>query len=84
MAELGSRTTVAVSEIGKFKTAAQMVAIILLIYRDDLWTIPVHTVGMVLLYIAVVLTLWSMTVYIRAAWPSLRGDGQRPDDPDGP
>lgn len=76
MAELGSRTTVAVSEIGKFKTAAQMVAIILLIYRDDLWTLPTYTVGLVLLYIAVALTLWSMTLYLRAAWPSLRGDGQ--------
>lgn len=75
MAEIGRRTTVAVSEIGKFKTAAQMVAISLLIYRNDLWAIPVYTVGQVLLYIAVVLTLWSMTLYLRAAWPSLRGDG---------
>jgi CDP-diacylglycerol--glycerol-3-phosphate 3-phosphatidyltransferase/cardiolipin synthase len=74
MAELGSRTKVAVSEIGKFKTAAQMTAISLLIYRDDVWGIPVYTVGLVLLYVAVVLTLWSMTLYLRAAWPSLRGD----------
>ncbi len=74
MAEIGSRTQVAVSEIGKFKTAAQMTAITLLIFRDDLWELPVHTVGMVLLYIAVVLTAWSMTLYLRAAWPSLRGD----------
>jgi CDP-diacylglycerol--glycerol-3-phosphate 3-phosphatidyltransferase/cardiolipin synthase len=72
MAELGSRTTVAVSQIGKFKTAAQMTAIILLIYGDDLWSLPVQTVGLVLLYIAVALTLWSMTLYLRAAWPSLR------------
>lgn len=76
MAEIGDRTKVAVSEIGKFKTAAQMVAISLLIYRDDLAGLPVYTVGLVLLYIAVVLTLWSMTVYLRAAWPSLRGDQQ--------
>ena len=74
MAEVGSRTQVAVSEIGKFKTAAQMTAIILLIYRDDLWGVPIYIVGLVLLYIAVVLTLWSMTLYLRAAWPSLRGD----------
>ena len=74
MAEIGNRTRVAVSEIGKFKTATQMVAISLLIYRDDLWGMPVYTVGLVLLYIAVVLTLWSMTLYLRAAWPSLRGD----------
>jgi len=76
MAEIGNRTKVAVSEIGKFKTATQMVAISLLIYRDDLWGLPVYTVGLVLLYIAVVLTLWSMTLYLRAAWPSLRGDDE--------
>ncbi|WP_078122006.1 CDP-diacylglycerol--glycerol-3-phosphate 3-phosphatidyltransferase [Thiosocius teredinicola] len=73
MAEIGSRTKVAVSEIGKFKTAAQMAAITLLIYRDDLWSIPIYTVGLVLMFVAVVLTLWSMTMYLRAAWPSLRG-----------
>jgi len=81
MAEIGSRTQVAVSEIGKFKTAAQMVAIALLIYRDDLWQIPVYTVGEVLLYVAVVLTLWSMTLYLKAAWPSLRGDSGTPKLP---
>jgi len=71
MAELGARAQVAVSVVGKFKTAAQMVAVILLLYRDDLLGIPVYTVGFVLLYVAVILTLWSMTVYVRAAWPSL-------------
>ena len=74
MAELGARAHVAVSEIGKFKTAAQMVAITLLIYRDDIVGIPVYLVGLVLLYIAVILTLWSMVVYLRAAWPSLSGE----------
>jgi CDP-diacylglycerol--glycerol-3-phosphate 3-phosphatidyltransferase/cardiolipin synthase len=78
MAEIGSRTHVAVSEIGKFKTAAQMAAITLLIYRDELWQIPVYTVGEVLLYVAVVLTLWSMTLYLRAAWPSLKGENPAP------
>ncbi len=78
MAELGSRAEVAVSEIGKFKTAAQMVAISLLVYRDDVWGMPVYLVGQVLLYIAVVLTLWSMVLYLRAAWPML-GDQSRFD-----
>ena len=72
MAELGARTTVAVSEIGKFKTASQMLAITLMIYRDDLFGMPTYTVGLVLLYVAVILTLWSMVLYLRAAWPSLR------------
>ena len=78
MAEIGARTKVAVSVIGKFKTAVQMTAIALLIYRDNLWGIPVYKVGQALLYIAVVLTLWSMLVYLKAAWPSLRGDQPGP------
>ena len=77
MAEIGSRTKVAVSMTGKFKTAAQMVAISLLLYRDDLFGLPVYSIGLILLYIAVALTLWSMLLYLRAAWPSLR-DGQEP------
>ncbi|BAN69027.1 CDP-diacylglycerol--glycerol-3-phosphate 3-phosphatidyltransferase [endosymbiont of unidentified scaly snail isolate Monju] len=75
MAEIGERAQVAVSELGKFKTAAQMLAITLLIYRDDLWGLPIYVIGEVLLYIAVVLTLWSMVIYLRAAWPHLGGGG---------
>ncbi|HID45112.1 MAG TPA: CDP-diacylglycerol--glycerol-3-phosphate 3-phosphatidyltransferase [Chromatiaceae bacterium] len=71
MAELGSRTTVAVSRVGKFKTATQMGAITLLIYRHELSGLPTYHIGEILLYVAVVLTLWSMMVYLRAAWPSL-------------
>jgi len=82
MAELGARAQVAVSVMGKFKTAAQMVALVLLIYKDDLFGLPIFTIGYVLLYIAVVLTLWSMMVYLQAAWPSLAENAQpdRPDD----
>jgi CDP-diacylglycerol--glycerol-3-phosphate 3-phosphatidyltransferase/cardiolipin synthase len=74
MAQLGERAQVAVSTIGKVKTAVQMVAILLLIYRSDLGPIPSYTVGLVLLYLATLLTLWSMLVYLRAAWPTLRRD----------
>ena len=73
MAELGSRAQVAVSTIGKLKTVAQMVAIGLLIYQQDFIEIPIYITGFVLLYVAAVLTLWSMVVYLRAAWPSLNG-----------
>ncbi|MCU7805976.1 MAG: CDP-diacylglycerol--glycerol-3-phosphate 3-phosphatidyltransferase [Candidatus Thiodiazotropha sp. (ex Lucinoma annulata)] len=76
MAEVGARGMVAVSMIGKFKTAVQMVAILLLIYSEPLWGIPIYTVGFVLLYMAAILTLWSMVVYLRAAWPSLLGERQ--------
>ena len=78
MAEIGSRTRVAVSEIGKFKTTAQMVAILLLLFRVPLGPFPTHDVGLVLLYVAAVLTLWSMFSYLRAAWPLL---GVEPADP---
>ncbi len=84
MAGIGDRTKVAVSEVGKFKTAVQMTAISLLVYRNDLWGIPIYQFGQLLLYVAVLLTLWSMTVYLRAAWPSLRGGAtaqQRPGEP---
>lgn len=74
MAELGARAEVAVSAIGKFKTAVQMVAILLLIYETPLLGIPIFTVGFVLLYVAATLTLWSMFLYLRAAWPSLLGE----------
>jgi len=76
MAELGARATVAVSAIGKIKTVTQMVAITMLIYRDDLLGIPIYTVGYVLLYMAAILTFWSMVVYLRAAWPSLNSDSK--------
>lgn len=71
MAELGARGTVAVSWVGKFKTAMQMTSILLMIYRDDFLGLPIYQMGKILLYVAVFLTLWSMLVYLRAAWPSL-------------
>jgi CDP-diacylglycerol--glycerol-3-phosphate 3-phosphatidyltransferase/cardiolipin synthase len=71
MAELGARAQVAVTVIAKIKTTAQMLAIVMLIYREPLWGVDVYTIGYVLLYVAALLTLWSMIVYLRAAWPSL-------------
>ena len=68
MAELGKRAQVAVSNIGKWKTAAQMVSITVLLLDDS----RLNPVGWVLMYLAVVLTLWSMCIYLVAAWPSLR------------
>ena len=74
MAEMGSRTNVAVSMIGKIKTTVQMIAIFLLLYREPVAVFPTSVVGMVLLYVAMLLTLWSMVIYLRAAWPVLSGD----------
>ena len=77
MSEIGERTRVAVSVIGKVKTITQMVAILLLLYRAPIGPLPTHDVGAVLLYVAAVLTLWSMLVYIRAAWPIIVGNSAR-------
>jgi CDP-diacylglycerol--glycerol-3-phosphate 3-phosphatidyltransferase len=71
MAELGERARVAVSFLGKFKTIGQMVAIPFLLYRDPLFGLPIFRIGELLLYLAAGLTLWSMVIYLRAAWPSL-------------
>ena len=81
MAEIGARTRVAVSIVGKVKTTLQMIAILLLLYKIPVGTFPTHMVGVVLLYIAAILTLWSMFVYLRAAWPILSGkEGHSPQD----
>lgn len=76
MAGVGERTKVAVSVIGKIKTTFQMIALLLLIYREPLWGFPTHDVGVISLYAAAVLTLWSMYLYLRAAWPILAGHGK--------
>lgn len=80
MASLGARTQVAVSEIGKIKTAVQMIAIFLLIYKQDVGEVSLYTVGYVLIYVAVVLTLWSMMIYLRAAWPKFMASSSKKDN----
>lgn len=77
MAEIGARAHVAVSAIGKFKTTAQMLAILLLLYQAPFVGLPTRLGGLILLYVAAGLTLWSMIVYIHAAWPALRSGSGR-------
>lgn len=71
MAELGKRTKVKVSYIGKVKTAMQMLAILILLSQKPVIT-PIVQLGFLLLYLAVILTLWSMCIYLIAAWKVLR------------
>lgn len=71
MAEIGKRASVAVSWIGKVKTFAQMTALfLLLIYTQDM-PIWIDILGAILLYVAAALTLWSMGIYLKTAWPDL-------------
>ena len=71
MANLGERGIVAAGMTGKVKTVLQMVAISLLLYSDTLFGLPIFRLGEIFLYIAGALTLWSMSVYLKAAWPAL-------------
>ena len=72
MSELGNRTAVQVSFIGKAKTAAQMTSLVLLIYQQPLLGLPTFKIGLALYYLAALLTLYSMFLYVRAAWPAMR------------
>ncbi|MBS0213947.1 MAG: CDP-diacylglycerol--glycerol-3-phosphate 3-phosphatidyltransferase [Proteobacteria bacterium] len=74
MAEVGHGRKVRVKWLGKMKTIVQMVAISMLLYVDRLLGMPTYVVGQVLLAVAAALTLASGYGYLRAAWPSLRGD----------
>ena len=71
MAEVGNRSSVAVNYIGKVKTIGQIIAVSFLLYREPLFGINISVVGEVLFYIAAILTIWSMAIYLRSAWPSL-------------
>ncbi len=70
MSEIGRRASVTVSYIGKVKTAVQMIALILLVAfypETSYW----GGLGFILLYVAAILTIWSMVIYILIAWPQL-------------
>lgn len=69
MAEMGKRSKVAVSWIGKIKTMLQMLSIFLLLGAAPGTLIA--NLGVVTLFIAAILTLWSMLQYLGAAWPHL-------------
>ena len=73
MAQIGASKSVAVSSIGKIKTAAQMTAIPLLLFHDILFgLLDTHVWGERLVWIAAVLTVWSMLYYLRLAWPLIK------------
>ena len=72
MARIGKSSSVAVNSMGKIKTIAQMVAIPMLLFHDRLFgVIDLHLIGTLLIYVAAVLTVYSMLIYLRLAWPHL-------------
>jgi CDP-diacylglycerol--glycerol-3-phosphate 3-phosphatidyltransferase/cardiolipin synthase len=72
MANIGATKSVAVSFLGKLKTAVQMIAIPMLLYHEVLGPLNPQAVGTWLIYVAAFMTLWSMVYYLRKAWPIIR------------
>ena len=75
MATIGERANVKVSMLGKVKTTLQMFGIAFMVFKDEFLGIDVYAVGFVLLVAAAVLTIWSMIIYLQAAWPFIISDG---------
>jgi len=71
MARIGQSASVAVATLGKFKTAAQMIAIPMLLYHQNIGWLNISLVGEILIYVAAALTLWSMAYYLHRAVPLL-------------
>jgi CDP-diacylglycerol--glycerol-3-phosphate 3-phosphatidyltransferase len=78
MSEIGQRRHVNVAGLGKFKTVMQIIAIEVLLYQHDLEGLRLFHVGEGLLMFAAALTIWSALIYLRAAWPAMRGDRSAP------
>jgi len=79
MAKIGASGSVAVHWLGKFKTAAQMIAIPCLLYWRPIYGVSTERVGQWLIIVAAVLTVWSMCYYLRRAWPEIRDRSDQPD-----
>ncbi len=71
MAKLGESKSMTVSMLGKVKTTFQMLAILFLLYYEPWLGLPSPVVGTVLIYLAALLTLWSMAYYLTLAMPQL-------------
>jgi CDP-diacylglycerol---glycerol-3-phosphate 3-phosphatidyltransferase len=76
MAEIGATGRIKVSIWGKYKTIMQIVGLSFLLYRQNLFGLPIYKLGLILTGIAAVFTLWSMILYLRIAWPELRGSAK--------
>lgn len=77
MSALGEMARVRVHKIGKIKTIVQMVAVTMLLYRNPLLGLPIGLIGHALLIAAAGLTIWSMFIYMRSAWPILSREGPK-------
>ena len=75
MAQLGNSKSVAVSMLGKIKPTFQMIASPFLLYQEPLLGLPIYQLGTVMIYLAALLTLWSMVYYLKMALPHAMKNG---------
>ena len=81
MATIGERANVKVSVAGKVKTTLQMFGIAFMVYKNPMFGIDMYTLGFVLLVAAAVMTIWSMFIYLKAAWPYMKEDSEPAETP---
>ena len=74
MATEGAGATVAVSMLGKVKTTFQLIGLSFMLWSDKIFGLPTYELGFVALLVASAMTLWSMYIYVSAAWPVLMRD----------
>lgn len=77
MATIGERANVKVAMAGKVKTVLQMFGIGFMVYQNEFLGFDIYGIGFVLLVAAAGMTIWSMLVYLRAAWPFINLDSER-------
>ena len=75
MAGLGNSATVQVSFVGKAKTATQLISLLLMIYSESIFDLPTFEIGLFCYYLAAILTIYSMVIYLKAAWPVIVKNG---------
>lgn len=76
MATIGERANVKVAMAGKVKTVLQMFGIGFMVYQNPFMGLNIYGIGFLLLIAAAVMTIWSMFVYLRAAWPYMNLDSE--------
>lgn len=81
MAQIGASKSVTVNSLGKIKTTAQMIAILMLLFDENLFNIiDTRLWGQYLLLVAAFLTIWSMFYYLYKVWPLIKNMQENTDD----
>ena len=79
MATIGERANVKVAMAGKVKTVLQMFGIGFMVFQNEFMGFDIYHIGFLLLVAAAGMTIWSMMVYLLAAWPYIRDAGPEAD-----